>query len=84
MDYITTNIRLPKEAYFRAKAEAARKRKSFSALVREKMKMEEEKPTKAAVDRLMAETEKLAREIGKYTKGFDSVKALREIRYHGK
>lgn len=84
MDYITTNIRLPKEGYFRAKAEALRKRKSFSALVREKMEMEEKKLTSVEVDKIMATTRKIARENAKYTKGFDSVKALREIRYYDK
>lgn len=84
MDYITTNIRLPREGYFKAKAEAAKRRKSFSALVREKMGMEEKKFTKEEVAKIMAETRKIAKENAKYTKGFDSVKALREIRYQGK
>ncbi|MBI2326829.1 hypothetical protein HYU92_00770 [Candidatus Curtissbacteria bacterium] len=82
MDYITTNVRFHKEEYMRLKEEAARTRKSFSAIVREKVRSKRKKLSKAEVDKIMAETEKLAREIGKYTKGFDSVKALREIRYH--
>ena len=68
----------------RLKAEAAKKRKSFSAVVREKVRPKEKKRSKAEVEKIMAETEKLAKEISRYIKGFDSVKALREIRYHDK
>lgn len=35
--YITTNIRLLEEDYLRLKEEAARSRKSFSAIIREKI-----------------------------------------------
>lgn len=37
MNYITTNIRLPEKDYLRLKEEAAKKRKSFGALAREKL-----------------------------------------------
>ena len=84
MNYVTTNIRISEEDYLRLKAEAAKQRTSLSAVVREKIKPKQKTRTKAEVKKIMAETEKLAKEIGKYTKGFDSVKALREIRYHGK
>ena len=33
------------------------------------------------VEKFMQEIERIAKENAKYTKGFDSVKALREIRY---
>lgn len=36
-NYVTTNIRLPEEDYLRLKEEAARKRKSLSAVIREKI-----------------------------------------------
>ena len=84
MNYVTTNIRISEEDYLRLKAEAAKKRKSFSAVVREKVRPKEKKRSKAEVEKIMAETEKLAKEISRYIKGFDSVKALREIRYHDK
>ena len=84
MNYVTTNIRISEEDYLRLKAEAAKLRTSLSAVVREKIKSKQKTRTKAEVQKIMAETEKLARENAKYTKGFDSVKALREIRYHGK
>lgn len=36
-NFVTTNIRIPEEDYLRLKEEAARKRKSFSAIIREKV-----------------------------------------------
>ena len=37
MNYVTTNIRLPEEDYLRLKEEAAKKRTSPSAVIREKV-----------------------------------------------
>ncbi|MBI2268052.1 MAG: hypothetical protein HYU80_01230 [Candidatus Blackburnbacteria bacterium] len=37
MNYITTNIRLPEDDYLSLKEEAFRKRKSLSAVIREKL-----------------------------------------------
>ena len=84
MNYVTTNIRIPEDDYLKLKEEAAKTRKSFSAVVREKIKSKHKTRSKAEVKKLMADLDKLAKENAKYTKGFDSVKALREIRYHGK
>lgn len=84
MNYVTTNIRIPEEDYLRLKAEAARSRKSFSAIVREKVKTRGKTRSKREINKLLAETDKLAKELGKKLKGFDSVKALREMRYEGK
>ncbi|MBI2196837.1 ribbon-helix-helix protein, CopG family [Candidatus Daviesbacteria bacterium] len=36
-NYVVTNIRLPEEDYLRLKEEAAKKRKSLSAVIREKV-----------------------------------------------
>lgn len=36
-NYITTNIRLPEEDYMRLKEEAVKTRRSFSAVIREKV-----------------------------------------------
>ena len=83
-NYVTTNIRIPEEDYLRLKAEAAKRRKSLSAVVREKISNKTKPRSKAEVAKFMADLNKLAKENAKYTKGFDSVKALREIRYHGK
>jgi len=82
MNYVTTNIRIAEEDYLKLKGEAARKRKSFSAIVREKLNTQSKR--QLSPEALMQRVEKHARENAKYTKGFDSVKALREIRYEGK
>lgn len=36
-NYVVTNIRLPEEDYLRLKAEAAKKRRSLSAIIRDKV-----------------------------------------------
>ena len=80
MNYVTTNIRIPEEDYLRLKADAAKGRKSFSAVIREKIKRKESK--KISPEALMKRIRKHAAENARYLpKGFDSVKALREIRY---
>lgn len=84
MNYITTNIRISEEDYLRLKNEAARKRKSFSSVVRDKLGVKSEISDAARAKKLMARTRKVAKENAKYLKGWDSVKALREIRYKGK
>lgn len=80
MNYVTTNIRIPEEDYFRLKMEAARKRKSLSGVIREKIGASDQRGSKAGVEKLMAETRKLAAHNAKVLKGWDSLKALREIR----
>lgn len=82
MSYVTTNIRLDEEDYLKLKSEAAKKRKSLSAVIREKIRSK--KKREKSPEQLMAEIRKLAKVNAKYTKDFDSVKALREIRYQGK
>ena len=81
MNYVTTNIRIPEEDYLRLKAEAAKKRKSFSAVMREKIGSRTKDRSAAEVKKLEASLDKTARYLGKKLKGFDSVKALREMRY---
>lgn len=84
MNYVTTNIRIPKEDYLRLKAEANQSQKSLAAVVREKLEVKNKPRSKAEVEKIMADLKKVAKENSKYLKGFDSVKALREIRYEGK
>lgn len=80
MNYVTTNIRISEEDYLRLKAEAARKRKSLSSVVRDKIGVSDKIRSKAEVEKLMAETRKLAKRNASLLKGWDSLKALREIR----
>lgn len=82
MNYVTTNIRIPEDEYLRLKAEAALRRKSFASLIREKIGAERIARSKDEVEKLMKRARAIAKKNAKYTKGFDSVKALREIRYN--
>lgn len=80
MNYITTNIRISEEDYLRLKSEAAKSRKSLSAIIRGKIGESQQKRSKAEVDAMMKDLDKLAKKNSKYLKGWDSLKALREIR----
>lgn len=85
MSYVTTNIRIHEEDYLRLKAEAARKRKSLSAIIRERITKKPKASSKTEVEEIMKTLDKLAYENSKQAPpGFDSVKALREIRYQDK
>lgn len=82
MNYVTTNIRIPEEDYFRLKEEAARKRKSLSAVIRErvaKRKIHQKSPQK-----FLQELRSLAKENSKYLKGVNGVKIIREMRDNAK
>lgn len=81
MNYVTTNIRISEEDYLRLKTEAAQSRKSLSAVIREKIGSKEKKHSNTEIEKIMTELDEIAKLNAKYTKKFDSVKALREIRY---
>ena len=87
MNWISTNIRFPEDQYRKLKIKAAKERKSLAKIVREatSKNLSEDRAKKRKikdVDKFMKELEKIAKANAKYTKGFDSVKALREIRYN--
>jgi len=70
------------------KIKAAEERKSVAAVIREAAaKIVESEANEQArkrqqdVKKFMKEIKELAKRNAKYTKGFDSTKALREIRY---
>ena len=84
MSYVTTNIRLQEEDYLNLKEEAARSRKSLSAVIREKLKPQSKLRSKDEVEELVAHINKMSSELGSKLKGFDSVKELRKIRYENK
>ncbi len=84
MNFVTTNIRLPEEEYLKLKSEAAQKRKSLAAIIRQKLTSEKPILTKTKVQRMMKDLDRIAERNGKILKGWDSVKALREIRYSDK
>ena len=84
MNYITTNIRLPEESYLKLKEEAFKKRKSLAAIIREKVIPTENKWTNVEIEKFFRERDQLAKKLSKKLKGFDVVKALREMREEGK
>lgn len=77
---MTTNIRIPEEDYLALKDEAARKRVSLSAVIRDKIGAQPKTRSREEIDRIMAETRKLAKRNAKYLKGVDIVKVIREMR----
>lgn len=62
MNYVTTNIRLPEDEYLRLKSEAARKRKSFAAVVREKLGAKNTKRQALIAKNLLSLAEKAEKE----------------------
>lgn len=82
MNYVTTNIRISEEDYLRLKGEAARKRKSFSAILRERISLKKAKPK--SPEQVIANLKKHALDNAKYFKGVDSAKIIREMRANAK
>ena len=80
MNFVTTNIRLPEEDYLKLKAEAAKKRRSLAAVIREKIKGKDNTFSKKKIANFMRELDEIAERNAKILKGWDSLKALREIR----
>ncbi len=84
MNYITTNIRLPEEDYMKLKTEAANKRKSLAAVIREKIAAKTEERSESEISKLLERRNKLAKKLSLELKDFDVVEALRKMRYEGK
>lgn len=79
MNYITTNVRLSEEDYLRLKIEAAGKRQSLAAVIREKISPYKHL-NQVKVEETMNDLGNLAKRNVKKLKGWNSLKALREIR----
>lgn len=80
--YVTTNIRIPEEDYLRLKEEAAKRRKSLAAVIRDRIG--EKKPHVKSSEDLLKKIRKHAAQNARYLEGVDIVKVLREMRYSGK
>lgn len=82
MGLIRTIVSFNEDKYYALKQQAARKRQSFSAAVREivEPRVESKVRSKEEVERIMARTRALAKKNAKILKGWNSLKALREIR----
>lgn len=81
-NYVTTNIRIPEKDYLRLKEEAAKKRKSFAAIIRDKIG--EKKSKQKSSEEMIKKIRKHAAQNAHYLEGVDIVKVLREMRYSGK
>jgi hypothetical protein len=81
-NYVTTNIRLPEEDYLRLKEEAAKSRKSLSAIIREKIGVKS--IVKKSPNEIIKTIRTHARESEQNLKDIDIVEILREMRYQGK
>ena len=84
MNYVTTNIRIPEDDYLRLKSEAAQKRTSFSAIIREKVTEKPKKRSTAEIKKILSDLETLAKKNAQKLKYFDSVAAIREMRDNSK
>lgn len=80
MDFITTNIRLPRDDYLRLKKEAAEKQKSFSFIVRERLADTQAKQSEKEIEKILALTKQIATEGNHFPKATDSVQVVREMR----
>jgi predicted CopG family antitoxin len=80
MNWVTTNIRIPEDLYSELKTEAFEKKKSFGAIVREKL-TKKKYSVSNNTKKLMKRLEKLARENDKQNPGISFSKKLIEMRY---
>ena len=67
--------------HMKLKEEAAKQRRSLSALIRDKIRSGGPGGSKEEIERRRRKIDRDAREAGKKLAGFDVVKALREMRY---
>lgn len=82
MNYVTTNIRIAEDDYLRLKEEAAKRRKSLSAIIRERIGTR--KNQKSSPAETLKRIRKHATQNARHLDGVDIVKVLREMRYSGK
>ena len=78
MNWITTNIRLPEDAYMELKLFAASQRKSVAAVVREKLGVGKGEIKK---DKVWNKLDKFALEMARANPGVSLSKKLIEMRY---
>ena len=81
MDWITTNIRIPEDVYMELKMEAAKRRKSVAALVREKIQKKGQEAKKPSTQRLLKDLEKFAKTMSKKYPNLRLSEKLIEMRY---
>ena len=80
MNWVTTNIRFPEDLYMTLKSEAARRRMSLAAVIRQRL-MDKKKRSPAEVSRIMKQVERLAEENARQNPGISFGDKLIEMRY---
>lgn len=80
MNYITTNIRLPEDDYLRLKHEAAEKRKSLSAVIREKVRAIGSIDEKNNIQKILSTLDRVASKNGKKLRNNNGVSIIRDLR----
>lgn len=80
MNWVTTNIRLPEDTYMELKIEAAKRRKSIAAIIRERINRKN-KSSIPNTEKMMRRLNRLARENDKQNPGLSFSKKLIEMRY---
>lgn len=83
-NFITTNIRLPEEDYMRLKSEALHKRKSLSAIIREKLSSDITPRSINEVEKIIHDLDLHAKSIGRKLKGVNGTRIIHEMRYNSK
>lgn len=82
--YITTNIRLSEEDYMRLKTEALKKRKSLSAIIREKLSNETVERSPDEVEKILQKLRHHAKQVASKLKDIDGTEIIHEMRYNSK
>lgn len=80
MNWITTNIRFPEDLYMTLKAEAARRRLSVAAVIRQRL-TDKKKRSPADVARIMRSVKKLADQNARESGVVSLSDALIQMRY---
>lgn len=78
MNWVTTNIRIPEDVYMDLKMSAAQQRTSVAAVIRQKLV---DKPQSKKIQDIFAEMDALGKKLAKQHPGFNSTKAIHEMRY---
>jgi len=81
MEWITTNIRFPKDVYMELKMEAAKQRLSVAQVIRERISKKSEANKNRKTEKLMKELKKIADENAKLNPGVSFSEKLIEMRY---
>lgn len=84
MAYITTNIRFEEEQYHELKQEALNKKKSLSALIRDKVGAKKKKRSKKDIAKLMVELSEIAKRGNMFKGNKTAVEVVREMRDNAK